>query len=208
METVVLSDSFRLRQHIYGGDNLSEDIQSRIIDAAFDAFNQKGARFTMDDVARLLAMSKKTLYKYFPSKEELIFAAIRTGFAQVKRCERAIAEDESLDITEKIRSIIIVLPGDYESIDWRRLYEFKDYMPEAFELIRQNLETGWELTIELLKEGMRQGRIRKIDIPVLKCMIESSFEGFIKSSALVDSQIGYTDALNTMMDIIMRGITV
>lgn len=187
---------------------MQTDVENRIIAAAIASFNQKGARFTMDDVANSLAMSKKTLYKYFESKDELILAAVKKGFEAVKECERAICEDSSLDIVQKIRRVIVVIPKEYEGIDWRRLSEFKNAVPQASELIRHYLETGWEMTIDLLKEGIRQGRIRDIEIPVLKCMIESSFEGFIESSALTDAGISYEQALKTMIDIIMQGITI
>ena len=186
---------------------MEEDLRLRIIDAAISCFSLKGAKFTMDDVAAELSMSKKTLYKYFSGKEELTRAAIDRGFGLVKESEAQILAEKDTDVAERLRRIIIVLPERYRHMDWRRLYELKTVSPEGFARISHHLETGWEGTIGLLKEGMACGRFRQVSIPVFKSMIQYAFEGFIGNTALMDAGISYEDALGEMIDIIMRGIT-
>lgn len=47
------------------------EIDSKILDVAYRLFLIQGYKnTTMDDIAQGLAMSKKTLYKYFPGKME------------------------------------------------------------------------------------------------------------------------------------------
>lgn len=183
-------------------------IKDRIVEAAIECFAVKGAAFTMDDTAAALSMSKKTLYKYFRSKDELILAAVDAGFSEVKRCEAEIISDDTVDIAERIRRVIIVIPEKYRNMDWRRLYELKSACPAAFESIRGKLETGWEDTLALIGEGIALKRIKNVSLPVLKCMIESSFEGFIRGDFLMNEGISYADALEKMMDIIMNGISI
>ncbi len=53
--------------------------RDQIIAAAADVFFEKGfSRTSMDDVLSAVGGSKRTLYQYFPSKEEL-FTAVITG---------------------------------------------------------------------------------------------------------------------------------
>ena len=40
-------------------------LKERIMEATIDEFNEKGVKFTMDDLAKRLTMSKKTIYKVF-----------------------------------------------------------------------------------------------------------------------------------------------
>ncbi|MCO1603394.1 TetR/AcrR family transcriptional regulator [Desulfosporosinus nitroreducens] len=48
-------------------------MRERIIEVATEFIKQYGLRgFTLDDITGELSMSKKTLYKYFASKNELI----------------------------------------------------------------------------------------------------------------------------------------
>jgi hypothetical protein len=54
---------------------------------------------------------------------------------------------------------------------------------------------------------MAEGCIRKVSIPVLKAMIESSMAHFLDSEVLQKEGNGYTENLETMMDILIHGIT-
>jgi len=47
--------------------------EGKILEAAYRLFLEKGYRHTtMDDIAQDLGMSKKTLYKYYPGKLDLL----------------------------------------------------------------------------------------------------------------------------------------
>ena len=40
-------------------------LELQILDAAIEAFNEKGVKFTMDDIAKALGISKKTIYTVY-----------------------------------------------------------------------------------------------------------------------------------------------
>lgn len=59
--------------------------KARIIDVSFTAFNLKGFQaVSMDEVARQLRISKKTIYKHFGSKEELLESALVDLFGKIE----------------------------------------------------------------------------------------------------------------------------
>ena len=45
------------------------EIQEKILNAAIEEFAQRGLKFTMNDVAKNLGMSKKTIYTIYESKD-------------------------------------------------------------------------------------------------------------------------------------------
>lgn len=47
-----------------------------ILEGTIKAFNEKGLKFTMDDVAKILGMSKKTIYTVFRDKESMFLAMV------------------------------------------------------------------------------------------------------------------------------------
>ena len=100
--------------------------REKIINAAIDEFVDKGLKFTMDDVARRLYMSKKTHYTVFKDKEEMLLAVADYCFADIKRAEREVLNNPSLDIVEKIRQIIIAMPDRYQNIGLINLFLLKD----------------------------------------------------------------------------------
>lgn len=182
------------------------ELREKIIEATIDEFNEKSLKFTMDDLARRLEISKKTIYTIFPDKETLFFETVEYGFAAIKVSEQEILDDDTLDIVEKIKRILIVLPNRYKHIDWRQVYVVKEKYPRIYKKIEQRIETGWDTTIALLEQGIRLGAIKNISIPVLKLIVEGAIQSFLGSKDLIECGIAYDEALDKMMDILMEGI--
>ena len=136
----------------------------------------------------------------------MILAAINAGFDEVKAAEQRIIKDESLDIVEKLKRVIIVIPDQYMQVDWRRLTEFSTYSPEAFALLNKRISSGWDSTFALLKKAVKETKIRNINPLLFKNMVESCISGFISSDFLVNEGIAYQDALESMIDIMIDGI--
>lgn len=183
-------------------------LRESILEGTIAVFNQKGLKFTMDDIARQLGMSKKTIYTVFADKESLFLDMVDYLFDSIKDSERQVMEDESLNTLEKVRKIMGVLPEGYQNIDFRQLYPLKEKYPSTYAKVQERLETGWETTIALLEQGMSEGVIRQVEIPLVKLMLEAALEQFFQSDILVRNNISYKDALDQVVDILVDGIAV
>lgn len=184
------------------------DLKEEILKGTIQIFNEKGLKFTMDDIAERLKISKKTLYKVFDDKEDLFLTMVDYMFDTIKESEREVIEDENLSTVEKIHKILGVLPEGYKDIDLRQLYLLKDKYPKIYKQVEIRLETGWEMTIELIEQGITEGCIQPIKIPILKMMLEASVEQFFQRDILIQNKISYQDALSEVVNILMEGIIV
>ena len=184
------------------------ELREAILDGTIKAFNKKGLKFTMDDIAAQLGISKKTIYTVFSDKNSLISEMVDYCFDFIKESEKRVLEDNSLDTVEKIRAILGVLPDGYKDIDFRQLYLLKDKYPKIYKKVEQRLETGWETTIALLEQGMREGKIRTVKIPILKTMMEATIEQFFRRDVLIANKISYQEALDEVVNILVDGITI
>lgn len=182
------------------------ETRQTILEGTIRAFNRKGLKFTMDDVAKELSMSKKTIYTIFRDKESLFFAMVDYLFDSIKESEQCVLNDESLDTLEKIRKVLGVIPEGYREIDFRQLYLLREKYPAIYQRVEERLETGWENTIALLEQGMREGVVRKVDIPIVKMMMEAAIEQFFQRDILLQNGISYMDALDEVVDILVDGI--
>ena len=182
------------------------ETRQMILEGTIQAFNRKGLKFTMDDVAKELSMSKKTIYTIFRDKESLFFAMVDYLFDSIKESEQSVLNDESLDTLEKIRKVLGVIPEGYREIDFRQLYLLREKYPAIYQRVEERLETGWENTIALLEQGMREGVVRKVDIPIVKMMMEAAIEQFFQRDILLQNGISYMDALDEVVDILVDGI--
>lgn len=184
------------------------DLRDTILEGALHIFNQKGLKFTMDDIAALLKISKKTIYTIFKDKEELFLTMVDYLFDSIKESKRAVVENKELNTLEKVRKILGVLPEGYKDVDFRKLYQLKEKYPNIYKQVEFRLETGWEETISLIEQGIAEGNIRPIKIPILKTMMESALEQFFQRDILVRNNISYKEALDEVVNILMDGIIV
>lgn len=183
------------------------ELKEEILNGTIKAFNKKGIKFTMDDLAKELGMSKKTIYTVFKDKNELFLAMVDFLFDAIKKEESKIINDDSITTVQKVRKILCVLPEGYKDVDFRQLYQLKDKYPKIYRQVELRLETGWEGTIALIEQGIQEGTIRKVNIPIVKMMLESSLEQFFQRDILVQNEITYMEALDEVVDILMNGIT-
>lgn len=180
--------------------------KEKVLIACIDLFNEKGLKFTMDDLARSLQMSKKTLYAIFKDKNSLFLEMVEYLFQGIKKSEAEVLENNNLTTLEKIHQILGVLPDGYKQIDFRQLFSLKAKYPKVFKKVEEHLETGWESTIELLEKGMNEGVIRNVSIPIVKMMLEASLEQFFQQDILIQNNLTYQQALDEVVDIIVNGI--
>lgn len=187
-------------------DGKQMDNKEKILEATIKVFNRKGLKFTMDDIASELSMSKKTIYTVFRDKESMFFAMVDYCFDKIKESENEILSDDSLSTVEKIRGVLAVLPSGYKDVDFRQLYTLKDKYPNTYSRVEERLETGWEKTIALINQGIEDGSIRPVNVNLLKSMLEATIEQFFQRDILIRNQISYAEALEEVVNILVDGI--
>jgi AcrR family transcriptional regulator len=80
--------------------------RERILKTAKEAFTRFGAEASLDDIARQAGVGPGTLYRHFPSREELLKAVYRTEIEKLAAAERAFAE--TLPPLEALRAWLLL----------------------------------------------------------------------------------------------------
>lgn len=145
-----------------------EIVKDRLVSTAMQEFMQYGfSRISMDDLAVKLGMSKKTLYKHFPSKEELVRGVLelrkqRIGelmkFIETKVPKHAFGE-KIIQVSQKVAEIL-------SEIQPYVLYDLKKSFPvifDEFDTFRK--ESIVKSFTAALLEGRASGVFRD-DIPI------------------------------------------
>lgn len=186
----------------------NDELRVRILDEAAKLFDCKGIKFTMDDLARSLGMSKKTIYAVFEDKRSIMNETIDRFFDDALIEEEAILNDDSLSISEQLRMIIGSVPERYTQNDLAQLYVLKEKYPSVYRHWQRCRENYWQGVAILLRRGIDQGEIRPVSMPILKTMFQSTIEQFFQGDVLIKNGISYRDALAEVSDILVNGITV
>lgn len=143
-------------------------ISERLLMTAMQEFMQYGfSRISMDDLAIRMGMSKKTLYKYYPSKEELVKAVLelrkqRVGelmsFIETKVPKHAFGE-KIVQVSQKVAEFL-------SEIQPHVMFDLKKSFPlifDDFDTFRKaSIVKGFTIA---LNEGRASGVFRD-DIPI------------------------------------------
>ena len=157
--------------------NSNSDLRVRILDEASRQFNKKGIKFTMDDLARSLGMSKKTIYTVFEDKRSIMTETIDRFFDDALIEEEMILNDDRLTIVEQLKAIIGNVPERYTQNDIAQLYVLKEKYPSVYRHWQRCRENYWEGVGLLVNRGIEQGEIRPVSLPILKTSCLKLFIG-------------------------------
>ena len=184
----------------------NNDLRVRILDEAARQFDKKGIKFTMDDLARALGMSKKTIYTVFEDKRSIMTDTIDRFFDEALIEEEKILNDDRLSIIEQLKAIIGNVPERYTQNDLTQLYVLKDKYPSVYRHWQHCRENYWEGIGMLINRGIEQGEIRPVSLPILRTMFQSTIEQFFQDDVLVKNHISYRKALYEVASILVDGI--
>jgi AcrR family transcriptional regulator len=145
----------------------------RIIHGGEELFLKAGIKsVTMDDIAKHLGMSKKTIYQFFKDKNELVTALVKKKLKE--------DEEEMVEYISKSANVIeemIAMTKCSEEM-FSRIHDMQKYHPEAWaEFQRFKSEVLISTLEELLTKGIKQGYIRsEIDVRIVARMRVNTVE--------------------------------
>ena len=129
-----------------------------IVEVAARLFLAPGlGQVSMDDLARELRMSKKTIYRHFPDKRSLLAAVLDRQFAAVERTLTAADDAEGLPFSVRVERFLIAAGSELERIGAAQLTTGRG---EA--MLRQYVEQRVDAVVyrridELLRDGHQRG---------------------------------------------------
>jgi TetR/AcrR family transcriptional regulator, cholesterol catabolism regulator len=183
-------------------------LSRRIIAAARRHFFAHGFRaITTDDLAAELALSKKTLYALFPSKEALLEAVVLEKFAGVDAEVARISGDRSLGCMEKLHELLTCLQREMEEIQPSFVRDMQRGAPEIFALIeRRRAGIIREHFGALFEQSRRVGMIRQ-DVPtaLLIAVILGAVNAVVNPAKLAELRLQPREGLLSILRIILEG---
>ena len=137
------------------------NIESKILDAAYKLFLEKGYRHTtMDDIAQMLGMSKKTLYKYYPGKFELLAASFEVTKTKLTAKVEAIVDNRYISFPLKLKSTLTVMASLLGPINPELFEDLREHAPEIWEGLEQYIkESAYIRFKQLLDQGISEGLV-------------------------------------------------
>lgn len=180
-------------------------MKDRILDAVARLIERYGLKkFTVDEVAAELHISKKTLYQYFSGKDEMIRQYFEVTLTSDKQSVLEAAAGER-NFFEKIHAI--VHSSHRYRLPVRLMDEAKQFYPEEWARIEDLKRFKLDEFKKLLKQAADEGILRPdIHYGVLSAMLERVSDMFVDTDFLIENGIKASQAMDETLNIIFGGI--
>ena len=145
------------------------EIKDRILLSAEKLFMRSGIRsVSMDDVAQELAISKKTLYKWFENKDELVHAVMQSHLGrETNECEGLIKGASSA--IDELFKMMAWMRAQFSDVHPGIFFDLQKFYPQSWTLWAEH-KHSYILTqiIDNLRRGIAEGLYRAdLDVEVL-----------------------------------------
>ena len=189
----------------YTSMSVHDEMRARVIDLAEEAFHTEGIRsVTMDNIARRLSMSKRTIYQLFTDKEDLLLTCVRKHEKEERDRLRKLGE-ETDNVLELILMEFANKMKDLEGVKPAFFNELRFY-PRVVAHITKCQKRDSAEAVEFLERGIAQGLFREdVNFTIVHAGLQNNIVQVMGDVAFGNYSMAELFA-NTVM-VYMRGCT-
>ena len=181
--------------------------QTKIIEQIEEKLFKEGFyKTTMDDVASELGMSKKTIYKFFPSKDDLVMA-IAKHFMNSMKNKIVPALNSDKNAIEKLSELINILAKASEKVSPKRMDEIRKYFPNLWSEIdsfRTKMMFG-NIT-KVIDQGKKEGLLIDYPTNIVMNILVASVRNIVNPDFILNNNFSIIEAARYAFRIIIGGI--
>jgi len=132
--------------------------RERILEVARQAFSRSGANASLDDIARKAGVGPGTLYRHFPTREELLAAVYRSEMEKLAAAEQKFAE--ALPPIEALRAWLLLFV-DYIAKKQLIAPALNALLGDPKKVFEASYARIWDAIRALVKRAIENGDMRK-----------------------------------------------
>jgi TetR/AcrR family transcriptional regulator, cholesterol catabolism regulator len=183
-------------------------MKERILAEAEQLFWKYGVRLvTMEDIAKPLGISKKTIYQHFTDKENILCQVIQNKITQDKS-EMTCMAIETANPIEELMMVLEMMGKKQHDVSPSLLMDVKRHYPQAFALFRQHMDQHLMKSIlENIQKGISWGLYRDdIDPAILARMRVEQIELSFNNDFFPTNQYSMLDVQRQLIHHFVRGM--
>ena len=181
--------------------------QNKIIELIEEKFFRDGFyKTTMDEVASELKMSKKTIYKFFPSKEVLVMA-IAKHFMEGLKSKIVPALNSDKNAIEKLAELNNILARVSQKISSKRMDEIKTYFPSLWnEIDSFRTKMMFANITKVIDQGKAEGLFIDYPTPIIMNTLVSSVRAIVNPEFILNNNFSISEAALSTFKVVIGGI--
>lgn len=141
---------------------IKTDIKDRILTAALELFSRYGIKsVTMDDMAKHLSISKKTIYQSFRDKDEVVHTLLERKLA-IDCSEFEHIANTAPNVVEEVFGHMRKLHQMFANANANMFYDLRKYHPRSWDMVSKfRHEVALGMIERALEKGIKDGFVRK-----------------------------------------------
>ena len=189
---------------------VSCEAESKIIEDTHSLINKHGVKvLSMDEIARLLSISKKTLYKYFQNKKELVLKCFKHRHNQMLM-DISILENKHENIIDLFFAMDDHIINTSKSIrkNPQMIENLKKYHPESFKFMNNLRKLAIVSAVSrIVLKGIEQGLLRKeINVEIVTELIVSNIYTITDTKIFPRNQYKFEHLVKEKRELHLRGL--
>ncbi len=183
------------------------EIRQRIISFAREHFMRVGfSKVTLDEIATELGMSKKTLYKYFEDKEDLLRAGIEENLRKISQEIDAITTSDG-SFAEKLAKVMMLIGKQMSRLSRGAMLDMQKFTPELWNQIETfRREQIFNKIGKMIAQARRENIFRShVNEQILTLMIINCVQGILNPEILSQNSFSAEEAFKVIFRTIFEG---
>lgn len=183
--------------------------EKEIYQKACELFMRYGIKsMTMDDVARQLGISKKTLYLYVDNKKDLVKKVMSMQIEFEQCCIQELFSQGEFNAIDELMEITRMVGSQMKELHPSVMFDMKKYHPEAYQILQKHKEEFIYKTIKKnLESGIASGLYREnLNPELISRFYLSMVSSIMDGESLFSSDFSYLELHTEMMRYHIRGI--
>ncbi len=180
-----------------------------IIPKAKEIYTRYGIKsVTMDDLAREIGVSKKTLYEHFSDKEEVVRKVVDFMIAEQQQAYDEIISIPDNNAIDELLQISRFISEHLKSVNPSLSYDLKKYYPDVWsELVQYKSKTVFEQIMANIRKGVNEELFREnLNYEVIAYVYVVRMELFSPGEIPGLEKYSYQEIFRTLFQYHVRGI--
>ncbi|MEW6065769.1 TetR family transcriptional regulator [Desulforamulus profundi] len=160
---------------------------------------------TVDELAARNNMSKRTIYRYFKSKEEIIEAVVLAKVQEVERGILSILNSKENPV-KKMTQFVKFLSEKLRSFNPRVYGDLQRHYPGIWEKVEQLRASNIKYLIQVMVEGSEQGYFKEINPTIVTASLLATIRAVVNPAFMLENNLTPEEAFQTIMHTFLYGI--
>jgi AcrR family transcriptional regulator len=192
------------------GSLTSRDLaqKQRILEAVRDRILAEGfSRLSVDEIATMFGMSKKTFYKFFPTKEELINQVADRIMAE-GRISLAKIVGSDKDFISKLHELVSFVMLQSTRISKALQNDVERFAPDLWKRIEEfRKHRITDVFSHLVEQGIKEGYVRAdVNKRIFLMVVLGSIRNVVNPTVLAQESFSAHEAVDNLLNLFFTGI--